>query len=229
MAESFSTRLARAIADPWVLLTSALGGGMGWAVSGGSIDVGAAIGFGMLGVAGLTAALTRSGTHDELTAPKEPELRRSTPQYRLVDALTGYLADLKELRESTLPDSVTDSAIEALVATDGSRAQALRVAEAIDKLDDALQRSSQLASGPGSTGVQAAIDRMQSRRQALLGKLESAVGEVAEVYTKLLELSATVDTLDVGSGKSEVEQVNASLDSLRMAFAELEQDAQGPS
>jgi hypothetical protein len=51
------------------------------------------------------------------------------------------------------------------------------------------------------------------------------------VYTKLVELSATVDSpLDSeGAQVSEVETVNASLDALRDSFAELERDAAGPA
>jgi len=210
MAESFSTRLARAIADPWVLLTSALGGGLAWAVGipeGGA----AAIGFGMLGVAATTAAVMKGGGETE-PDDRRPELRKGTPQQRMAEALEGYLGDLRELRGSKLPDSVTDSAIEALVATDGAHAAAVRVAVAVDKLDDAIERSQRIA-GAGSvavpSGVRDSLKRMEERRQGLLGKLDTAVSQVAEVYTKLLELSATVD----------------SLDSLRTAFAELERDA----
>lgn len=231
MRESFSTRLARALADPWLLLTSAFGGGMGWALTS-DLNVGAAIGFGMLGVAGVVGAFTRGdGSSDEITATdqKLPELVRGTPQARMVEALRGYLGDLKALRESALPASVTDSAIEALVATDGAHAAAVRVAVAVDKLDDAIERSQRIAGAGGAavpSGVRDSLQRMGVRRQGLLGKLDTAVSHVAEVYTKLLELSATVDTLDVGGSQlNDVQLVNDSLDSLRTAFAELEQDA----
>lgn len=64
---------------------------------------------------------------------------------------------------------------------------------------------------------------MTDRRKALLGRLQGIVDEVAEVYTKLLETSATLSSLDVGhDARSEVEQVNASLDSLRQSLAELD-------
>jgi len=231
MAESFSTRLARAIADPWVLLTSALGGGLAWAV-GIPEGAAAAIGFGMLGAAGVVGALARGSSGDELASPtgeKLPELVRGTPQARMVEALRGYLGDLKALRESRLPDSVTDSAIQALVATDGAHAAALRVAVAVDKLDNAIERSQRIVGGGSAavpSGVRDSLRRMEERRQGLLGKLDTAVAQVAEVYTKLLELSATVDSLDVGGPQlTEVETVNHSLDSLRTAFAELERDA----
>jgi len=234
MAESFSTRLARAIADPWVLLTSALGGGLAWAVS---IPAGgaAAIGFGMLGVAAATSAALKGGEDgdSESSETKLPGLVHGTPQERMVSALGGYLGDLKSMRETKLPDSVTDSAIEALVATDGAHAAAMRVAVAVDKLDEALARSERIAGSGGMavpSGVRDSIQRMGERRDGLLGKLDKAVSEVAEVYTKLLELTATVDTLDVGGPQlGDVETVNDSLDSLRSAFAELERDAERPT
>lgn len=232
MRDSFSTRLARALADPWLLLTSAFGGGMSWAVMG-NASVGAAIGFGMLGAAAVTSAAMRSGGGDDVGLPageaRLPELTKGTPQWRMVDALRGYLADLKTMRESKLPDSVTDSAIEALVATDGAYTSATRVAAVVDKLDGALARSEGISGGFGDKppmGVWESIERMKSRRQALLDRLDGAVGQVAEVYTKLLELSATVDSMDLGETQlNEVATVNSSLDQLRNAFTELEKDA----
>ena len=67
---------------------------------------------------------------------------------------------------------------------------------------------------------------MAARRQGLLDRLRGMVDEVAEVYTELLELSAAVSSLDVGSGAGdEVAKVSASLDSLRSTLAELEAQA----
>ena len=230
MDNSFSTRLARAIADPWVLLVSALGGGVAWAVQIPPFDA-AAIGFGMLGVAATTTAMLKGGGEPK---PDDglPELHKGTQQARLTEALEGYLSDLRQMRGTKLPDSVTDSAIEALVATDGAHAAALRVAVAADKLDEAIARSERIAGSGGvavPSGVRDSIQRMGERRAGLLAKLDKAVSEVAEVYTKLLELTATVDTMDVGGPQlTEVETVNTSLDSLRTAFAELERDASRP-
>jgi hypothetical protein len=232
MRDDFSTRLARALADPWLLLTSAFGGGMSWALTNGNVNAGAAIGLGMLGAAALTSAAVKGGGDDHALPEREeklPELAPGTSQARMVDALRGYLGDLKSLRESKLPDSVTDSAIEALVATDGAYTSARRVAAVVDKLDAAIARSETISGGLSDAppvGVWESLERMKGRRQQLLGRLDSATGEVAEVYTKLLELSATVDTMDLGSTPlNEVETVNNSLDALRSAFAELEKDA----
>jgi len=114
-----------------------------------------------------------------------------------------------------------------LVAADGARQVGQRVATAVDALDAALDRTTSVTrtAGGNSAAIRASVARMTARRDALLTKLADAVGEVAEVYTSLLELSATVDTLNLGDGVSEVEGVNASLDALRDAFAALEKDA----
>lgn len=215
-------RVADGVRDPWVLLTAALGGGLAWA-----IGIPAALAL-LITVAMLAGAgaltLVRAPERGALEGPR---LRSGTQQAQLVEALEGYLRDLRRLRETKLPDAVTDSAIEALVAADGARQVAQRVAAAVDALDDALARSRQVSRtvGGAGDGVRATMARMAARREALLAKLSGAVTEVAEVYTKLLELSATVDTLSLGDGVGEVESVNASLDSLRGAFAELEADA----
>jgi hypothetical protein len=227
-------RAARAMADPWVLLASAFGGGLAWAA--GVVPVAAGgIGLGMVVVAGAAAAGVAALT--DRKEPDEPatELMPGTVQARLVDTLAGYLRDLATLRASRLPDTIMDSAIEALVATGGAHFSALRTAVAVDRLDAALARGQAVASQSGPAGappgVTESIGRMAARREALLGRLDAAVAEVAEVYTKLVELSATVDApIDTdGAQVSEVETVNASLDALRNSFAQLERDAAGPA
>jgi hypothetical protein len=65
---------------------------------------------------------------------------------------------------------------------------------------------------------------MAARRHALLTKLQHSVDGVAEVYTKLLELRASVAALDVGDGQDEVASVSASLDALRGSLVELEDE-----
>jgi hypothetical protein len=225
-------RAARAMADPWVLLASGFAGGLAWAANIVPAVAAGGIGLGMVVVAGAAAAaLTERDESDEPAT----ELMPGTVQAQLVDTLAGYLSDLATLRASRLPDTVMDSAIEALVATGGAHFSALRTAVAVDRLDAALARGHAVASQSGPSGapqgVTESIGRMTARRDALLRRLDAAVAEVAEVYTKLVELSATVDSpLDSeGAQVSEVETVNASLDALRDSFAELERDAAGPA
>jgi len=228
-------RAARAMADPWLLLASAFTGGLAWAAGVVPAVAAGGIGLGMVVVGGAAAAGVAALTNRD--EPEEPglELMPGTVQARLVDTLEGYLGDLATLRASRLPDTITDSAIEALVATGGAHISATRTAVAVDRLDAALARGQAVASQSGPSGapsgVTESIRRMGARRDALLGRLDAAVAEVAEVYTKLLELSATLDApLDSeGAQVSEVETVNASLDALRNSFAELERDAAGPA
>jgi hypothetical protein len=222
-------RALAAVRDPWVLLSAGVGVGVAWAlgippaldVATGAVMLASATGIGIFVGAG------RDGGSLDDDDDAAPRLRSGTRQAQLVSALEGYLADLREMHRSRLPDAVKDSAIEALVAADGARRAARRVAVAIDGLDGAIERAKTVAANVGGSGaeVRASLQRMQARRGALLKKLDGAVGEVAEVYTKLLELSATVDTLDLSDGDGSVEAVNDSLDGLRTAFAELEADA----
>jgi hypothetical protein len=217
--------------DPWIYLVSAIGGGVGWAAGVPVIaDVGVGVAMAATGI--FANSFVKSAGDGDDWDKKDPEpkvlVRQGTPQAGLLDSLHGYLDDLSKLRHSDIPDAVQNSAIDALVAADGASAQAGRVAEAIDRLDDAIARSGKVADQMKSdraVGVWASLDRMKERREGLLSRLDGAVADVAEVYTKLIELSATADTMIVGShGVSEIEEVNKSLDQLRTAFAELESD-----
>lgn len=220
----FGGRLARAAGDPWLGLVSALGGGLAWATAvPGALPV--VIGAGMFGVGAVVGALVRDEDDGVPSYDDDPEvtveLRRGTEQAALVETLAAYVADLRELRSTTLPPSVVDPAIQGLVAAEGAQRTALRVAAAVDGLDTALQRSHR---GPGQ-GVREAVARMAARRQGLLDRLRGTVDGVAEVYTRLLEMSATVSSLDVGDqALGEVEAVSASLDSLRTSLVALESE-----
>lgn len=168
--------------------------------------------------------LNREDDEDRPREPALPEIRKGTEQAQLVDLLDRYIHDLRGLRSSPKPDAVVDPSIEALVAAESAYGPAVRVAAAVDGLDTALHRSA--ATPSGSAEVREAVQRMANRRAALLEKLRSMVDEVAEVYTKLLEMSAAVSSLDVAMGATEdVEKVNSSLDSLRHTLAELETQA----
>jgi len=241
MTPNASRRLRRrtvaAMRDPWVLLSAAVGGGLAWAVGiPAALDVGTGVVM-LASAAGISAFV---GHDDGLSSDEEDapllRLRSGTRQAQLVTALEGYLADLRKLHDTKLPEAVTNSAIEALVAADGARHAARRVASSVDALDEAIERAARVAGTVADTGgtgdsagsvaqVRASQQRMEDRRDALLVRLGNAVGEVAEVYTKLLELSATIDTLDLSGGDGTVEDVNKSLDGLRDAFAEMETEA----
>lgn len=223
---SFLNRAGRTATDPWLGLTSAFVGGAAWAA--GIVAAGPAVGVaaGMLAVGALIGGLMKDKDEEAAKEPPLPGLQRGTEQAQLVATLIQYLHDLRTFREGPKPDAVVDPSIEALVATENAYGAAHRVAAAIDGLDTAIYRS-----GPTTQNqqVREAVQRMIDRRSALLDKLRGTVDEVAEVYTKLLEMSATVSSLDVGVGATaEVEKVNTSLDSLRTSLAELESQARRP-
>lgn len=229
----FGKLVARAGKDPALLVSSGIGGGLGWAVLAGTsapaVGIGLGVAAAMWGVGAVVGALRGEGTESWEDAEPEPgavPLRPGTAQAEMVRSLRGYLHDLRELRASPLPDSVLDQAIAALVAAEGAEETATQVAVAVDGLDDALQRSRRSPGREPRGGALAAVQRMAERRHALLTKLESSVDRVAEVYTELLELRANVTALDVGAagGDDELAQVSVSLDQLRGSLAELEQE-----
>jgi len=222
-------RMRPTVTDPWTLVVCAGGGGIAWAI-GTPAPLAAAVAGAMLATAAI-AAVFRPG-RAELPAGDGPALRQGTEQAGLISALEGYLGDLRRIRHSAaLPESLTDSAIEALVAADGAREVAVRVARAVDGFDEALARMGQVAKGPvaASPEVQAAMQRMQQRRAHLLNRLRAALTDVAEVHAKLLELSATAELpmLPGGEVPGGVDDVNRSLDALRELFAQLDADARG--
>jgi hypothetical protein len=221
---SFWNRVGSSATDPWLGLTSAFGGGVAWAVGLG--PWGLAIAGGMYAAGAIVGGVFKDKDEDQASEPALPQLQKGTLQAQLVDNLGKFIADLRVLREGPKPDALVDPSIEALVAADNAYGVAVRVAAAVDGLDVALSRSG------GSTNnqqIREAVQRMADRRNALLGKLQGTVDEVAEVYTELLELSAAVSSLDVGVGANdEVAKVNASLDSLRSTLAELEAQARRP-
>lgn len=210
------------LTDPWTWLVSAVGGGATWAafseplLAGGVTVV-------MLAVAGVTSIFRDAGPAEI----EDVRLRRGTEQAALLDALDGYLKDLRDLRESQrLPSSLRSSAIDALVAAGGARGSAAKVAEAVDSLDEAMARAGALARNRTvSASTRATLARMASRRTDLLARLGGALTEVQDVHANLLELSATVE-LSAGAGDlSEITDVNARLEALRASFTALEGDA----
>lgn len=212
--------------EPWLLLVSAFGGGSAWAI--GVPPAGAAAVTGLMlatgaGIGALRPAEPSSDWDDDPAAAVR--LHPNTPQAALVDALDGYVSDLTRLRSGALPGPLVDSAIEALVAARSAYGVARRTAAAIDSLDDALARSQaarrRLATDVG--GIAEAEGRMRGRRQELVDKLNAGVAGVAEVYTQLLELSASMGAMDL-TGDDELGEISSSLDSLRGAFDELEAD-----
>jgi len=216
---------ARAVRDPWYLLVAGVGTGSAWAIG---LPFGAAVvvGGGMLGVATVVGDRVR-GPNAVAADPVARPLRTGTPQAILVLTLQGYRADLERLQHARPAAAVAGTAVQASAAARGAETVADRVAVAVDAVDDALTRADRVARQmTHTTQVRASIHRMQQRRSDLLAKLTTAVDEVGEVYTKLLELSTTAELIDVPTDDvSAAAQLNDSLDAIRAAFAELETEA----
>ena len=219
MAESRLRRAAQTLRDPWGWLVAVVGGGAAWAVGLPVVGAGA-IGVGMLAAATAVGAVVGSDDADE------PELRTGTRQRQLVSNLDGYLDDLRALGRNR-PDGLAAGRVdEAVAAATSARGVALRVAGAVDDLDEALGRADRVARQMTSKqAVSGSLARMSRRRDELLAKLSGAVDGVGELYTKLLELSATTGTEPVDAVTDPVGELNTSLDAIRQAFAELDDDA----
>ncbi len=226
MADSRMRRAAQALRDPWSLVAVGVGAGAAWALALPIAGV-AAVGIGMLGVAGVVGAVSGKDKADD--SRPEPDLRPGTKQFQLVATLESYLADLTHLQAGPLPSILSTQAADAVSAATSARTVALEVAASIDALDGALHEAAQVARRMSTAQkVAAPLDRMKSRRQELLAKLTTAVDGVGELYTKLLELITTPElTSDgaLGHGPDPVAEVNESLDGIREAFAELDSAA----
>jgi len=218
---SFASRALRSLRDPWSLVVAGIGAGSAWAVG---LPVGAAglVGAGMLGVAAVVGGAVRKPDESP-----PAQLHPGTVQQEMVQTLQGYRGDLNRLTSGPQAPAVGVTAREAADAAAEAERVARTVALAVDAVDDALARAQGVARQlPGSADVQATVQRMGERRGQLLTKLHDAVGEIGELYARLLELSTTaglagIDT-DAGSRAAEV---NDSLDAIRIVFAELETDA----
>jgi len=223
----FGARLLAAARDPWALLLSAFGGGASWAM-GASVLLSAGTAVVMLSAATVVGALTgRSDAPEQLGA--------GTVQAELIGLLDSHLRSLRGLRTQALPRLAQTAAVEATVAADSARRSALRVAAAVDALDEAIS-AARTVPGQGehaTRSIRETVQRLTSRRDMLLDRLTVAVDEVATVYTGLLELTATAGTMDVSVDSTDVTAVADSVTLLRTTFAELEADAatlgtQGP-
>ncbi len=223
MVESRMRRAAQALRDPWGLLAAAVGAGSAWAVGLPLVGIGG-VGVGMLAV----AAGVGSMIHGQAVVDQDSNLRmlrQGTEQYRLVETLRSYCADLSSLNKQRLGSALASQASSAVAAGETAKTSATEVALAIDSLDGALGRAGEVVRQMSSVErVAGPVERMVARRQQLLDKLTAGVDGVGELYTKLLELSTTADLPPI-DGPDPVAEVNESLDAIRGAFADLETDA----
>jgi len=219
----FASRALRSLRDPWSLVVAGIGAGSAWALQ---LPLGAAglVGVGMLGVAAVVGGAVRK---DGTPEPEPVPLRRGTVQADMLQTLRGYREDLAVLASGAQAPAIGVTAREAADAAVEAERVAHAVALAVDAVDDALTRARGVARQlPGSAEVRDTVQRIGDRRGQLLTKLHDAVGEVGELYAKLLELSTTAGLVGMDTdASSRAAGVNDSLDAIRGVFAELETDA----
>jgi len=228
-------RAVSVVRDPWVLLTCGIGAGVGWAVQ---LPLGAALGVGaaMLAVAGVVKAF--SGDGSEYVGAGTPAVQQGTVQAMLVDRLASAAERLAAMVPSFAGTALGSSVVEASTGAAAAVDSARRLASAIDAIDNALEATVSTLRADSSWSArsresrserEAVVQRLQSRRELLLSRIESAYLGAEEVRAKLLEVSAAMQTpsLDpaTDSGLAEVSQ---NLETLRQGLAELESAAASP-
>jgi hypothetical protein len=219
------------VRDPWALLLSGVGAGVGWALTL-PTAASAAIAAGMLGAAGVARALTTEGADYVGTAPL-PELAGGTPQADLVGRLRRVADQLNRMIPTFAGTTLGGSIVEAATGASSAVESAQRLAGAVDGIDEALagmhgdyaaQHSVQAQQSAQER--QAVIGRLQDRRSKLLSRLESAYLGAEEVRVRLLEVSATLQSPDIDPATdSGLGQVSKELDQLRRGLEELESTA----
>ena len=218
----FGTRTLR---DPWSLVVAGVGAGAAWAIG---LPVGAAglVGAGMFGVATVVSTVCGPTNDVASSEPAPKPLRAGTVQANLVNTVHDYRVSLELLQQPRPVQAVAAAGVQAAEAARTAETVANRVARALDAIDDAVTRADRIArqmAGPAQ--VQESVQRMKQHRRDLLTGLTTAVDEIGEVYTKLLELSTTTTTDLLGMHTdefSEATQVSRSLDVIRGVFADLD-------
>jgi len=219
------------IRDPWALLLSGVGAGVGWAVTL-PLPAAAAIGAGMLGAAGVARALTTEGGDYVGTAPA-PELRGGTPQADLVRRLRRVAGQLGDMVPTFAGTTLGTSVVEAATGASTAVESAARLAAAVDGIDEALTAmrgdydpSLSAQAQQSHQEREAVVGRLQTRRLKLLSRIESAYLGAEEVRVRLLEVSAALQSPSVDPATdSGLSAVSAELDQLRRGLEELESTA----
>jgi hypothetical protein len=178
----------------------------------------------MFGVATLVGVVRgrRNDLESSEPAPKPP--RAGTVQANLVNTVHDYRVSLELLQQAGPVQAVAAAGVQATEAARTAETVANRVARALDAIDDAVTRADRIARQmAGRTQVQESVQRMKQQRRDLLNGLTTAIDEIGEIYTKLLELSTTTDLLGMHTDElSEATQVSQSLDVIRGVFADLD-------
>jgi hypothetical protein len=189
--------------------------------------VGLLAGAGTVGVAAAVNAMPplRTARRDALSPAIRAELLPRTPQSEFVAQIDAARRRLSALRDAaTLADAVKDSAAEAVVACTSALQTATTVAQAVDQLDAAIGELSSVSTAAGSRA------RLTERRTVMLDRLNRTLAGVLDVYSKLVETNATVNTssiLEAGDAE-QLQHIGASLDDLRAIVGELDKDTGHP-
>jgi hypothetical protein len=178
----------------------------------------------MLGVATVVGVVRGTNKDPETVQPAPPRIRAGTAQANLVNTLHDYRVSLELLQQAPHPEAVAATAVQATEAARAAETVANHIARAVDRVDDALTRADHIARQTmHPTQVQESVQRMKNQRQSWLAGLTKAVGEIGEVYTKLLELACTTDILGLHTYEiSDARHINQTLDVIRGVFADLE-------
>ncbi|MCU1678709.1 MAG: hypothetical protein JWM93_3467 [Frankiales bacterium] len=196
----------------------------------------ATLGLGLPVVLGLLAALGTVATAAAVNAapalrrdraeaigarPEVPELVAHTQQAQVVTQIAGTLDRIRQLRDGgTLAESVQDSAAQAYASAKSALETANKVATGVDQLDSAMRELQNVRAASDS------LERLGARRAVMLERLNRTLGGVVDVYGKLVETNATVNTSSIieAGDQDQLRQIGSSLDDLRLIVGELEQD-----
>ena len=180
-------------------------------------------GIGTVGAAAAVSAVpVLLKRRDELGPGVErPELAPRTEQAQIVGQIEATLGRIRELRDGrTVADSVKDSAAQAFVAATSALETANTVAVGVDQLDGALRELQTVrTAGPSQ-------QRLMERRGVMLDRLNRTLAGVLDVYSKLVETNATVNTSAIveAGDQAQLQEIGTSLDGLRLIVGELEKD-----
>jgi hypothetical protein len=170
-------------------------------------------------------ALLRGRAAELDTGVRPAQLLRGTQQAEIVGQITATLTRIRDLRDAPgVADSVKDSAAQAVVAAKSALDTANTVATAVDQIDAAIRDLQNVrTSGPSQ-------QRLNARRGVMLERLNRTLAGVLDVYSKLVETNATVNTSSIveAGDQEQLTQIGASLDDLRLIVGELEKDTGHP-
>jgi hypothetical protein len=218
-------KVVETVTDGWVLALAAFFGLLAGFGLGLPVIVALLAGVGTVVAAAAVNAvpvLIRGSKRDAIGGGAErAELMPRTEQAQIVGQLEATLRRIRDLRDGpTVADSVKDSAAQAFAAATSALDTANAVAVGVDQLDAALRELQTVrVAGPSQ-------QRLAERRGVMLDRLNRTLAGVLDVYSKLVETNATVNTSSIveAGDQAQLQQIGSSLDDLRLIVGELEKD-----